>query len=164
MSVDYDPVKAHEYYMRHRKLKGRHPTKGMSTIQKEQWSYAKNQLQEAKRKQLANITEQKKEQIKNLNELKRTWKERLTEQTKQKIEELRERLKGMPAEKRKLFREGIQGMIGHIREDLKTRKSVIDTKDKSDKIMVKERATAGREKAKEEYNKGLDEAYRKIRG
>ena len=42
----YDPVKAHEYYMKNRKLKGRRSSKGMSQSQKEQWAYAKNQLSE----------------------------------------------------------------------------------------------------------------------
>lgn len=40
----YDPVKAHEYYMRTRKLKGRFSTKGMSKKQKEAWSYIKTQV------------------------------------------------------------------------------------------------------------------------
>ena len=46
-SVDYDPVKAHEYYMKHRKLKGRRrSTKGFSESQKEQYAYAKEQLKQ----------------------------------------------------------------------------------------------------------------------
>lgn len=45
---NYDPVKAHEYYIQNRKLKGRHSTKGMSETQKEGWSYAQNQLKTKK--------------------------------------------------------------------------------------------------------------------
>ena len=48
-NIDYDPRKAHEYYMKHRKLKGRRSTKGFSESQKEQWAYAKSQLSEQKK-------------------------------------------------------------------------------------------------------------------
>ena len=53
----YDPVKAHEYYMKHRKLKGRHSTRKMSESQKAQWSYAKNQLslEEKQERQQASV-------------------------------------------------------------------------------------------------------------
>ena len=44
-NVNYDPKAAHEYYMKHRKLKGRkRSTKGFDDTQKEQWAYAKEQL------------------------------------------------------------------------------------------------------------------------
>ena len=46
---NYDPKAAHEYYLRKRKLKGRHSTKHMSNRQKEQWDYAKDQLKEQKK-------------------------------------------------------------------------------------------------------------------
>lgn len=43
----YDPTKAHDYYMRTRKLKGRRPqfsTKGFSEKQKQAWAYIKEQV------------------------------------------------------------------------------------------------------------------------
>ncbi|QFG13623.1 hypothetical protein PBI_SHEPARD_13 [Arthrobacter phage Shepard] len=44
-SANYDPVKAHEYYIKNRELKGRQQsTKGMSDTQKEAWSYTKNKI------------------------------------------------------------------------------------------------------------------------
>ena len=43
-SANYDPVKAHEYYLKNRELKGRQSTKGMSDTQKEAWSYSKNKI------------------------------------------------------------------------------------------------------------------------
>ncbi|QGZ17218.1 hypothetical protein SEA_GIANTSBANE_14 [Arthrobacter phage Giantsbane] len=44
-SANYDPVKAHEYYVKNRELKGRQQsTKGMSDTQKEAWSYTKNKI------------------------------------------------------------------------------------------------------------------------
>lgn len=48
----YDPKKAHEDYLRRRKLKGRNfTTKGFSSNQKEAWSYIKKQVQQKKDKQ-----------------------------------------------------------------------------------------------------------------
>lgn len=46
----YDPVKAHEYYMEHRELKG-HSTSGMSDTQREGWTYAQKQIKIAKEKE-----------------------------------------------------------------------------------------------------------------
>lgn len=40
----YDPVKAHEYYMRTRELKGRRSSSKLSDEGKEVWSYTKNQI------------------------------------------------------------------------------------------------------------------------
>lgn len=47
----YDPVKAHEYYMRTRKLKGRFSTRGMNQKQKEAWTYVKAQVGAKKKAQ-----------------------------------------------------------------------------------------------------------------
>jgi len=43
-SENYDPVKAHEYYLKNRELKGRHSTKGLTQRQKEGWQYAQAQV------------------------------------------------------------------------------------------------------------------------
>lgn len=42
MAVDYDPVKAHEYYEKNKKLKGR--KKGLKGQKKEQFAFVKSQL------------------------------------------------------------------------------------------------------------------------
>jgi len=49
----YDPVKAHEYYMRKRKLKGRFSTKGFTKKQTEAWAYVKDQVRTQKQRQTA---------------------------------------------------------------------------------------------------------------
>lgn len=45
----YDPVKAHEYYMRHRKLKGRRSTSGLNDTGKEAAKYVKEKLTEERK-------------------------------------------------------------------------------------------------------------------
>jgi hypothetical protein len=49
----YDPVKAHEYYMRTRQLKGRRSTTALkSQSQKEGWSYVQSRIKEDKKTEL----------------------------------------------------------------------------------------------------------------
>jgi len=52
-SATYDPVKAHEYYLKNRELQGRTSTKGMSDTQREAVSYSKNQIGIAKKADLS---------------------------------------------------------------------------------------------------------------
>ena len=66
---NYDPVKAHEYYEKHKKLKGRNrSTKGFSDTQKEQYAYAKDQLRENWQSERESITEDIKEQRAQMSE------------------------------------------------------------------------------------------------
>lgn len=60
---DYDPVKAREYYLRTRELKGRHSTKDMSDTQKESWAIAKSGLGESKKEELKKAQEAQKARV-----------------------------------------------------------------------------------------------------
>lgn len=48
-SANYDPAKAHEYYLKTRDLKGRRSTKGFSENQRKGWDYVKSQVQAKKK-------------------------------------------------------------------------------------------------------------------
>ena len=48
----YDPVKAHEYYLRNRELKGRRSSSKLNETGKEQWSYAKEQIKTEKNQKI----------------------------------------------------------------------------------------------------------------
>lgn len=74
----YDPVKAHEYYEKHKKLKGRTSTKGLSEQGKQAAKYVKEQIREQKK----------------------AFNEKLKEQLKAKIAEIKERMKDAPKEER----------------------------------------------------------------
>jgi hypothetical protein len=63
----YDPVKAHEYYLLNRQLKGRQSTKGMSDVQKQGLAYAKNQLAIAKKGDLQTASDQHKQVTQQLH-------------------------------------------------------------------------------------------------
>jgi len=147
MAVNYDPVKAHEYYMQHRKLKGKgnkgkRSTKGFSQTQKEQWDYAKEQLRVEHKGINQNITDNSKAR-----------RQELSAQAKEMISELRGRLKDMSKEQKAEWKERIKDMISEVREELRSNKSALteDTK-------------AQRSQEREDYDVRKDEAYNKIKG
>ena len=113
MSVDYDPQKAHEYYEKHKKLKGRHSTSGFSSSQKEQFAYAKQQLLQQKKDRnatnAANINAQKQASVTQIEEAKKAQKEQLSNAAKAKIDQLRAQLKGMSKIQKAQAKSRIQG-------------------------------------------------------
>lgn len=80
----YDPVKAHEYYLRNRELKGRQTTTGMTEKQREGWGYAK-----------AQVSERQKADIQNAAASRQALLEQLRETTKAKREEIGESLRSL---------------------------------------------------------------------
>lgn len=81
----YDPVKAHEYYLRTRELKGRQSTSQLRTDkQKQAWTYSKDQIRQARQRELASAGERN-----------RVQSERLRNAAKQRGEEIREQLSAL---------------------------------------------------------------------
>lgn len=63
----YDPVKAHEYYLRTRELQGRQKTSDLKTqAQREGWSYSKSKIAEAKTQDLKNAADEQKAMVQEL--------------------------------------------------------------------------------------------------
>ena len=144
MAVDYDPIKAHEYYEKHKKLKGRkgkHSTKGFSTRQKEQWAYAKDQL-----------SQEHKEIGKSITEDSKAIRKALSEKAKNMVSQLRGKLKGMSKQERAKWKERISDMISEIRDELKT-----------DKANLTEETKGRRSIEREDYANRKDDAYNKIK-
>lgn len=83
----YDPVKAHEYYMRTRKLKGRRSASALKSKQaKEGWSYVQNQ-----------VSQNRKAETKQLAEKRKADLQKLRDDVAQKRKELSEKLKNILA-------------------------------------------------------------------
>ena len=59
----YDPVKAHEYYEAHKKLKGRTSTAGLNEEGRKVASYVKKQITSEKKSRLDSNTQSRKSQI-----------------------------------------------------------------------------------------------------
>ena len=138
----YDPVKAHEYYEKHKKLKGNtRSTKGFDTGQKESWAMAKSELAEQHKANNKQITEQTKQK-----------KEALTRATKAKIDALKERLKGMSKAEKEDILNNVQSMIDTLKNNLAGSKENLQAAGKSAK-----------EREKTAHNARLDAAYKEIK-
>ena len=156
----YDPAKAHEYYMKHRKLKGNRSTKGMSDEQKETLKYGKEQLYQEHKQRLSKITTDANEKRTALNEEHKEWKgemrewkkqrlqeirekasakkEEIRQQTEQKIEAIRERLKNMSPEEKAVFKEQLNTVITNLRTGKKRSTETITASAKAEQQGVNE--------------------------
>lgn len=74
----YDPVKAREYYLRTRELKGRQSTSGMSDTQKEGWAYAKDQIATRQKADLQTAAERQKAQLEQLRATVQAQREQIS--------------------------------------------------------------------------------------
>lgn len=100
----YDPVKRHEYYMKHRKLKGRQQRQSTASLSEEGKIAAK--------------------EVKNgiMAERKEAY-DAIKEEMNKKIAELRQKLKDMPKFKRDKMKAEIQAEIKALREEAKEKKA-----------------------------------------
>lgn len=162
--TNYDPQKAHEYYEKHKKLKGKRSTKGFSDTQKEQWAYAKDQLKNEHKSNNAAIAESKKAALAQVSENVKAIKEELSEKASAQIDSLRKKLKNMSPEEKKRKKAEIQAVISQIRESVKGQKALAGEKGAEIKDTVKANATIAKETEKADYEKRLDTAYGKIKG
>ena len=126
----YDPVKAHEYYMKNRELKGensRKSTAGLNDEGKAVARYVKNQLDTERKSKVdahnnqtqAQIDVKKNNMDSTINAKKKNMIasiESYKTQTKEKIEKLREELKGMSMDDWNKHAERIQSEIAKLRE------------------------------------------------
>ena len=151
---NYDPQKAHEYYEKHKKLKGNRSTKGFSQEQKEYVKYGKAQLTEQRQKNMKGITNKAKESRDKIRQAGKEkndqWreirksnvekiraeamakKERLREQTNMQVEALKRKMANMSPEQKAEFRARLSTTIQGLRSSLKAMQGRIDSKVKSD--------------------------------
>ena len=126
----YDPVKAHEYYMKNRELKGensRKSTVGLNDEGKAVARYVKNQLDTERKSKVdahnnqtqAQIDVKKNNMDSTINAKKKNMIASIEShktQMKEKIEKLREELKGMSMDDWNKYAERIQSEIAKLRE------------------------------------------------
>lgn len=103
MATDYDPAKAHAYYMAHRQLTQRTSTAGLSAKAKEMAAYVKQQLKAKRDTQKAAIQAERKQKLAELSATTRADMIVLRSQIKdakgnpQKVAELKGKLASMKA-------------------------------------------------------------------
>lgn len=162
-SIDYDPVKAHEYYEKHKKLKGR-SKKGWSDTQKEQYEYAKAQAKATYDDSADKIKMIQSTNLKAINSAKQKQKEQIMKQLSAAISQLRERMKNMTPEQKEAFKEKLGSTIERLQGKAERQKARVDKSSTKEKESIKKSASGDLKKAKETYNKTIDEAYDKIKG
>ena len=112
----YDPVKAHEYYMKHRELKGRTSTAGLNDEGKAAASYVKEQLTSERKSKVEANKEETTNQIDKLREQKKSNIAAHKAAMQKQIDSLRNRLSSMSSTDKKKNRTRIQSSISTLRE------------------------------------------------
>jgi len=88
-SATYDPVKAREYYLKNRELKGRTSTQGMSDTQKEAVSYSKNQIGIAKKAELTKTQTTQKTRLESIRKRSDVSRKQIQEKLQGAIDKLK---------------------------------------------------------------------------
>lgn len=140
----YDPVKAHEYYEAHKKLKGRTSTAGLNEEGRKVASYVKSQITAEKKQRLEANTENRKAQIQSKRDARDREVEAHKTQMNQKIDSLRDILKGMTKEQRAENRERVNELITELRNENRAKREELSAqfKTESDGIHAKSKANA----------------------
>lgn len=129
----YDPVKAHEYYEEHKKLKGKRSTAGLNDKGKEAAKYVKDQLTSERKKKVDEHKEYTDSSIETVRNETTSEIEKNREDTQQKIDSYKSQmqskidrlsatLKSMSKEERALKSDSIKAMIADLREDNKAQR------------------------------------------
>lgn len=108
----YDPVKAHEYYMKHRELKGRNSTAGLNDEGKAAASYVKEQLTTERKANKEDTTNQ----IDKLREQKKSNIEAHKAAMQSQIDRLKAKLRSMSSADKQKNRDRIAANISVLRE------------------------------------------------
>lgn len=169
----YDPVKAREYYLRTRELKGRQKGSDLKTDQKRQaWAYSKNEIKEAEKKAQENLRKERDATIDDLREGAKEKVAEIREQMKQLLERVRKNLKedvdrqirALPKMPKGLSKEAAEKFAAERREKIaKIRGEAADEKAAVSEVGRKEREAvgaelkAGLESARTRYNELKEE-------
>lgn len=105
----YDPVKAHEYYLKNRELKGRRSTAGLNDEGKNAARYVKEQLTSERKQKVEAHKQETNSTIDSLREQKKSAVEAHKNAMQAKIDRLRAKLKGMSKEDKARNKERIYG-------------------------------------------------------
>jgi hypothetical protein len=183
----YDPVKAHEYYMRNRQLKGR-TTSGMSEEQKEVWAVSKSQISTEKKSKVEGEQTLRDQRIENFRAKAEATRKRISDKLKLLSEQLSDKAsadrdsiearrqaeldslgeipKGISAEERAKLVEERKKKVAKILGDARKDKSDISKTTKTERSLNSDNASAEREKTRTELKSSINnvrETYKKAK-
>lgn len=159
----YDPVKAHEYYMRTRELKGRTSTAKLNDEGKAAAAYVKNQLTTERKNKVQSHKNYTTGKVDEETERAKSEIASYSEQTKGKIDNLRSRLKGMSKKQKERERPKIQAEIDKLRDQNKQKRLSIQEDSKTVKTSYRDDHKTERTKLKNEYDQKYVDELDKIR-
>ena len=151
----YDPVKAHEYYLKNRELKGRRSTAGLNDEGKNAARYVKEQLTSERKQKVEAHKQETNSTIDSLREQKKSAVEAHKNAMQAKIDRLRAKLKGMSKEDKARNKERIYGQIDSLREDNKQVRQQLQEAFKASSTDLRSAHKEERTRLKNEY----DEKY-----
>lgn len=146
----YDPVKAHEYYMKHRKLKAKRSKRsivGMSKKGKRIASYVKNEISNRRKKELETHRT-------SINTQKIELKQQITD----KLNAIRKRLQQINADKT-LSKNQRANLVYPLKEQLQAVREEYQNTVQS----INEQSKSKTESIKKSYEKTYDKEFKKIR-
>ena len=143
----YDPVKAHEYYMRTRELKGRQSTSGLNEEGKSHAAYIKEQINAERDKKLADREGQYRSDVSKAQEnrdsaisLRQEAKEKEisvhTQRMKTEIAQLESKLAGMSVEDKRRNAKAIRQEIAALRNENNIKRAELNQKFGEEKVGI----------------------------
>lgn len=161
---NYDPVKAHEYYEKHKKLKGR--KKGVTT-QQEQLAYVQSQLQKQYKKKNAkarDISSTRASVEREETKMRRdAAKKDCIKAAQEKIDQLKSQYDNATPEQKEAMRKKISDAILNIRESAKAKLGRISDNASAENTKTSKRASNEVKKATEKNKKGYEKALEKAK-
>lgn len=159
----YDPVKAHEYYLKNRELKGRRSTAGLNDEGKNAARYIKEQLTSERKQKVEAHKQETNSTIDSLREQKKSAVEAHKNAMQVKIDRLRAKLKGMSKEDKARNKERIYGQIDSLREDNKQVRQQLQEAFKASSTDLRSAHKEERTRLKNEYDEKYLQELDKIR-
>lgn len=159
----YDPVKAHEYYLKTRELKGRRSTAKLNEEGKIAARYVREQISNERKQKVESHREQTMSKIDSLRERKNAKIESHKNAMRAKIDNLRQMLKGMGKAEKARNKERIYSLIGSLREENKEMRRQLSEDFKSDSSSLRTDHKNERSRLKEKYDEKYIQELDKIR-
>ena len=159
----YDPVKAHEYYLKTRELKGRRSTAKLNEEGKIAARYVREQLSNERKQKVESHREQTMSKIDSLRERKNAKIESHKNAMRAKIDNLRQMLKSMGKAEKARNKEQIYSLIGSLREENKEMRRQLSEDFKSDSSSLRTDHKNERSRLKEKYDEKYIQELDKIR-
>lgn len=158
----YDPVKAHEYYERTKKLKGRRSTSGLNEEGKKAASYIKTQLDEERKAKVQTHKDQTNASVKSNTEKASEDIKAYNKQMKSSIAALRNKLKAMSELDRSTNSAAITRQIEALRERNEAQRESIKAKKTSDNSKLRTDHKTYVSDLKEQYDTKYEQELSKL--